>query len=659
MRRGVLARPRGSRGLRLVLTSAVGICLLFALTASARVGAGPFAGGVLAKPAAAPFPLSVRKIALRKLRGRIVGTATIVNTGNAPVRSTTGLLGLSRGSGDSVTGILTFSLPSLRARSSRRVQFRTWLVRRLPVRSGRYKVVICTDVYSQIQRFAQSTNCSPGATLPISTISYQRPSGPVPNTIIRRGVASIARSSTAVFGFVSTVRRSTFECGLDGGPWLVCSSPQRYTGLADGRHAFDVRAISASGKKDPTPARASWTVDRVAPAVTLRTPVSGSTTNNNKPVFSGAAGMAPWDSSTITVKVLSGSSTSGSRVLTLTANVSRGSWSVVPTQPLTNGTYTAQAEQSDSVGNTGVSTPSTFTIDTPPPTPTPTPTPAITQGTAVLTFHNDNMRTGGDLNETVLTPSNVNSSSFGKLFSYPLDGLTLASPLYVPNVKIPGQGFHNVVIVATEHDSVYAFDADGGSSSPLWHVNFTDPAAGVTSVPAADTGETGDIPNEIGITGTPVIDPATGTIYVVAATKEVSGGTTNYVQRLHALDLTTGAEKFGGPVVINASVPGTGDGSSGGTLTFNSLRENQRTGLLLSNGVVYFGFSSPRRPGPVPRLGARLQRVDPATGHGVQRDAKRLARRGVDGRRRDRRGPDRKPVLHQRRRYDGCEYRRR
>ena len=176
-----------------------------------------------------------------------------------------------------------------------------------------------------------------------------------------------------------------------------------------------------------------------------------------------------------------------------------------------------------------------------------------------LTYHNDNMRTGQNLNETVLTPSNVNSSTFGKLFSYPLDGLTFASPLYVPNVNIPGQGDHNLVIVATEHDSVYAFDANDRSSSPLWHVNFTNPAAGVTTVPAADTGETGDIPNEIGITGTPVIDPSTGTIYLVAATKEVSGSTTSYVQRLHALDLTTGAEKFGGPVVISASVPGTGD----------------------------------------------------------------------------------------------------
>ena len=126
----------------------------------------------------------------------------------------------------------------------------------------------------------------------------------------------------------------------------------------------------------------------------------------------------------------------------------------------------------------------------------------------------------------------------------------------------------------------------------MWQVSFINPAAGVTTVPAADTGETGDIPNEIGITGTPVIDPASGTLYVVAKTKEVVGSTTNYVQRLHALDITTGAEKFGGPVVIQASVPGKGTGSKGGKLPFNALRENQRTGLLLTNGVVYFGFSS-------------------------------------------------------------------
>src|SRR5262249_48059328 len=206
-----------------------------------------------------------------------------------------------------------------------------------------------------------------------------------------------------------------------------------------------------------------------------------------------------------------------------------------------------------------------------------------------FTFHNDNLRTGQNINETVLTPGNVNSTQFGKVFSYNTDGISHASPLYVANLNIPGKGPRNVVYVATEHDTLYAFDADGRSASPLWQVSFINPGAGITTVPAADTGETGDINPEIGITSTPVIDQATNTMYVVAKTKE-PGPT--YVQRLHALDITTGAEKFGGPVVLQGSVAGTGAGSSGGVLQFLSLRENQRPALLLSNGVVYIAFAS-------------------------------------------------------------------
>ncbi len=216
----------------------------------------------------------------------------------------------------------------------------------------------------------------------------------------------------------------------------------------------------------------------------------------------------------------------------------------------------------------------------------------ITNYPGTFTFHNDNLRDGANLNETVLTPSNVSSTGFGKLFSYPLDGLTFASPLYVENVNIPSKGMHNVVYVATEHDSVYAFDADGKTGTPLWHISFINPGAGVTPVPPADTGETEDIPNEIGITGTPVIDPSTNTLYVVAATKEVNGGTTKYVNRLHALDLATGAEKFGGPMVITASVPGTGVDNVNGTVSFNDVKENQRAALLLANGELYVAFAN-------------------------------------------------------------------
>jgi len=173
----------------------------------------------------------------------------------------------------------------------------------------------------------------------------------------------------------------------------------------------------------------------------------------------------------------------------------------------------------------------------------------------MVTQHNDNFRTGQNINETILTPANVNSTQFGKLFAYNVDGFIVGQPLYLPNVSIPGAGTHNVVYVATQHDSVYAFDGDnnfGNNAAPLWQVSFINPAAGVSTVPIADQGcgVTTKF-TEIGITGTPVVDPVTGTIYLLAKTKENG----SYVHRLHALDVTTGQEKFGGPVVITASVP--------------------------------------------------------------------------------------------------------
>jgi len=214
----------------------------------------------------------------------------------------------------------------------------------------------------------------------------------------------------------------------------------------------------------------------------------------------------------------------------------------------------------------------------------------VTTHPGVFTHHNDNLRTGQNAEETVLTPTNVSASTFGKLFTYLLDGAAFASPLYVAGVSVPGQGIRNVVYVATEHDSVYAFDADGASQNALWQRSFL--AAGITPVPADETGDCCGLGPEIGITGTPVIDATTRTLYVVAKTKEVAGSTTSYVQRLHALDLATGAEKFGGPVVIQASVPGQGSGAIAGQVAFDPLHANQRAALLLNRGVVSIAFGA-------------------------------------------------------------------
>jgi len=202
----------------------------------------------------------------------------------------------------------------------------------------------------------------------------------------------------------------------------------------------------------------------------------------------------------------------------------------------------------------------------------------------VITYHNDNNRSGQISSETILTPANVNVGSFGKIFSYSVDGFVAAQPLYLPNVPIGGQK-HNVVFIATQHDSVFAFDADNlGTGTPLWTASFINPANGVTTVPIAEQGcGSATSYTEIGITGTPVIDRVKGILYVVAKTKENG----SYVFRLHALDVRSGAEKPGSPAVISATFQGRN-----GTVTFNTLPQLQRPALLLMNSTIYVAFGS-------------------------------------------------------------------
>jgi hypothetical protein len=218
----------------------------------------------------------------------------------------------------------------------------------------------------------------------------------------------------------------------------------------------------------------------------------------------------------------------------------------------------------------------------------------ISAQTNVLTQHNDIGRTGQNTTETILTPANVGSGNFGLLASLPIDGSAYAQPLYMSSLEIGGSS-HSVVFVATEHDSVYAFDS-AAAGQLLWKASLLDSAHGASANaipdPVQDTANSNVNGPEWGITSTPVIDPATDTLYVVSKTLENQNGNLYPVQRLHALDATSGAEKFGGPVTIEASVAGTGPGSVNGTVAFDPKYHMQRPGLLLLYGTVYLAFGS-------------------------------------------------------------------
>jgi hypothetical protein len=222
----------------------------------------------------------------------------------------------------------------------------------------------------------------------------------------------------------------------------------------------------------------------------------------------------------------------------------------------------------------------------------------VTDLSGVYTYHNNLSRDGSNPSEHALTTSNVTTTTFGKLFSCTVDGAIYAQPLWMANLAVGGVK-HNVVFVATQHESLYAFDADANTTpcTPLWHVSLIDVAHGGSSseasVPSGTSGNLvgsgfGDISPEVGVTGTPVIDPSTNTLYVVSKSVIASGPT--FLQRLHGIDVTTGNEKFGSPVTIGGTYPGTHDG--GTTDTFSARQQNQRPGLALVNGIVYIAWAS-------------------------------------------------------------------
>jgi uncharacterized repeat protein (TIGR03806 family) len=272
---------------------------------------------------------------------------------------------------------------------------------------------------------------------------------------------------------------------------------------------------------------------------------------------------------------------------TLSLGQTNGTFSAAATALTTNTAYYFTAFASNAAGTVWAVPSSSFT--------TLAANPAATR-VQVFTFHYDNSRQGANTNETLLTPANVNTNTFGKLFSYPVDGYVYTQPLIMTNVPIPGLGFRDVVFIATEHATLYAFDADdnsGANGGLIWKTNL-----GISALSA--NGEFGtrycvtcypDIVPEVGATGTPVIDPATGTLFVNIFTRETTSTTTNYVHRIHAIDVTTGNEWPYSPVVVEGSVPGTGVDSLGGVLTFKARLANQRPALALANGMLYVAYA--------------------------------------------------------------------
>jgi uncharacterized repeat protein (TIGR03806 family) len=349
---------------------------------------------------------------------------------------------------------------------------------------------------------------------------------------------------------------------------------------ANTTYYFAAVATNLAGAAWATPSRSFTTL---SPNLAVVTNLPASNVQGSSAILNGR--VLAIGSQTPSVTLYYGTSNGGTNAAAWANNIyigqQSGSYAITVTGLATNTAYYYTAAAANPDGTAWAQSAQTFTT---------LPTAPVV---SVLTYHYDNFRTGADTNETLLTPATVNTNNFGLLIKYVTDGYVYTEPLYVPSVTVPGQGTHNMVIVATEHDSIYAFDADsnaGTNGGVLWHTNF-----GVSAI-SANQNEFGarycgdcypDIVPEVGITGTPVIDPATGTIYVDVFTHEGA----NFYHRIHALNITNGMEQPYSPVVVSGSVPGTGRDSSGGVMTFNPTQNNQRPALTLAGGILYVAYA--------------------------------------------------------------------
>jgi hypothetical protein len=449
---------------------------------------------------------------------------------------------------------------------------------------------------------ANSTAIYAVSGLPASAITLPSVTN-VPAANIQAKAAAIGGQITATGGEAPAV--TIFYGTSDGGTNVALWSQQTALGLQGGVFAQTVSglapntvyfytscAFNSAGTNWAVPSGTFQTLPLTAPVVTDLPPsaVQGTFVTLNGQILS-TGGETP--AVTVFYGTTDGGTTAGAWAHNILLGQQTGGFAQTATGLSPNTLYYFTANAMNSAGTMWAAPSQSFTTVT-----TNTPSSFV----AVLTQHNDIGRTGMNLNETLLNVTNVNTNQFGLLFSRNVDDQIYAQPLVMTNVNILGRGTHNLVIVATVNDSVYAFDADNASvETPYWTTSFINPPGIITpantdmSAIGACGGAYQDFSGNIGIVGTPVIDPVAGTIYLVARTKENG---TNFVQRLHALDVTTGAERPNSPVIITATYAGTGAGNVGGVITFDPIRQNQRPGLVLVNGTVYISWSSHCDNGP-------------------------------------------------------------
>jgi hypothetical protein len=411
------------------------------------------------------------------------------------------------------------------------------------------------------------SNSAGSATSAMATLTVNA-AAVAPTITMQPANQSVTAGQTATFSVTATgTAPLTYQwqknsANITGATAATYTTPATVSG--DNGAQFDVVVSNSAGSKTSNTATLTVNAAAVVPTITTQ-PANQTVTVGQTATFSvTATGTAPltyqWQKN--------GTAINGATATTYTT----------PATALADSGEQFSVTVSNAVGNTP-SNSATLTVNA-----------ASTSNIDVITYHYDNLRTGQNLNETILTPANVNSAKFGKLGAFTVDGLVDAQPLYLSAVPIPSAGTKNVLYVATEHGSVYAFDADsinGNTSTFLWKTSVL--GAGETS---SDNRGCSQVTPEIGVTATPVIDRTRGphgAIYVVAMSKNSSG---NYFHRIHALDLTTGAELFGGPTTVQATYPGTGDDSTGGNVVFDAKQYKERPGLLQIGNTIYTTWSS-------------------------------------------------------------------